>query len=97
MVNPAGDLVCRLGSPTRKFVETLEHRRFVSLLVTRHGKIVAEAYYYAPYAAGILHAAHSITKAVIGTLVGIVSEEGLLDNPSHRMHLRVRGKTIRRS
>src|SRR5215469_9868098 len=41
-----------------------------SLLVARHGKIVAEAY-YAPYAAGIPHAIHSVTKAVIGTLTGI--------------------------
>jgi CubicO group peptidase (beta-lactamase class C family) len=57
---------------------------FDSLLVTRHGKVVAEAY-YAPYAVGILHAAHSITKAVVGTLVGILSEEGLLSDVSHRM------------
>src|SRR5258708_26426241 len=57
---------------------------FDSLLVVRHGTIVAEAY-YAPYAAGILHAVHSVTKAVISTLVAIVSEEGLLDSPSHRV------------
>jgi hypothetical protein len=50
---------------------------FDSLLVVRHGKIVVEAF-YAPYAAGILHAVHSATKAVVGTLVAIVSEEGLL-------------------
>ena len=36
---------------------------FDSLLVVRHGTIVAEAY-YAPYAAGILHAVNSGTKAV---------------------------------
>ena len=57
---------------------------FDSLLVVRHGTIVAEAY-YAPYAAGILHAVTSVTKAVIGTLVAILSEEGLLDSPSHRV------------
>ncbi len=55
-----------------------------NLLVVRHGTIVAEAY-YAPYAAGILHAVHSVTKAVISTLVTILSEEGLLDSPSHRV------------
>jgi hypothetical protein len=44
---------------------------FDSLLVVRHGTIVAEAY-YAPYAAGILHAVTSVTKAVIGTLVAMV-------------------------
>jgi CubicO group peptidase (beta-lactamase class C family) len=57
---------------------------FDSLLVARHGTIVAEAY-YAPYAAGILHAVTSVTKAVIGTLVAILSEDGLLDSPSHRV------------
>jgi len=35
-----------------------------SLLVVRHGKIVAEAY-YAPYAAGIPHTMNSVTKAII--------------------------------
>ena len=57
---------------------------FDSLLVVRHGTIVAEAY-YAPYAAGILHAVNSVTKTVISTLFAIVSEEGLLDSPSHRV------------
>ena len=57
---------------------------FDSLLVVRHGRIVAETY-YAPYEAGILHAVNSVTKAVISTLVAIVSEEGLLDSPSHRV------------
>jgi CubicO group peptidase (beta-lactamase class C family) len=57
---------------------------FDSLLVVRHGTIVAGAY-YAPYAARILHAVNSVTKAVISTLVAIVSEEGLLDSPSHRV------------
>jgi CubicO group peptidase (beta-lactamase class C family) len=55
-----------------------------SLLVVRHGKIVAEAY-YAPYAAGIPHAIYSATKAVISTLLSIASKDGLLDSPSHRV------------
>src|SRR5271166_50467 len=55
-----------------------------SLLVVRHGKIVAEAY-YAPYAAGIPHAIYSATKAVISTLMSIASKDGLLDSPSHRV------------
>ena len=55
-----------------------------SLLVVRHGKIVAEAY-YAPYAAGIPHATYSATKAVISTLMSIASKDGLLDSPSHRV------------
>jgi CubicO group peptidase (beta-lactamase class C family) len=55
-----------------------------SLLVQRHGKIVAEAY-YAPYAAGIPHAIYSATKAVISTLMSIASKDGLLGSPSLRV------------
>ena len=57
---------------------------FDGLLVARHGKVVAEAY-YAPYSAGIPHAINSCTKAVISTLTAIALREGLLDNPSHRV------------
>jgi CubicO group peptidase (beta-lactamase class C family) len=57
---------------------------FDSLLVARHGRVVAEAY-YAPYSAGIPHAINSCTKAVISTLTAIALKEGLLDNPSHRV------------
>jgi CubicO group peptidase (beta-lactamase class C family) len=57
---------------------------FDGLLVARHGKVVAEAY-YAPYSAGIPHAINSCTKAVISTLTGIALKEGLLDNASHRV------------
>src|SRR5258708_7010801 len=56
---------------------------FDSLLVVRHGKIVAEVY-YAPYTAGIPHAIYSATKAIISTLIGIATKDGLLDSPSHR-------------
>jgi CubicO group peptidase (beta-lactamase class C family) len=48
-----------------------------SLLVTRHGKIVAEAY-YAPFAPGLRHRVNSTTKSVIGSLVAIALKEGLL-------------------
>ena len=57
---------------------------FDSLLIVRHGKIVAEAY-YAPYTAGIPHAQYSVTKSVISTLTAIASKEGLLDSPNHRV------------
>jgi CubicO group peptidase (beta-lactamase class C family) len=59
-------------------------RRFDSLLIARHGRIVLDAY-YAPYTADIPHVANSTTKAVIGTLTGIAIKEGVLDSPSHRM------------
>lgn len=48
-----------------------------SLLVTRHGRLVAEAY-YAPYRANLKHAVNSTTKAVVGTLTGMAIQDGLL-------------------
>jgi CubicO group peptidase (beta-lactamase class C family) len=57
---------------------------FDSLLVVRHGKIVAEAY-YAPYAAGIPHAVYSAVKTVISALMEIAFKDGLLDSPNHRV------------
>jgi CubicO group peptidase (beta-lactamase class C family) len=54
-----------------------------SLLVARHGTIVAEAY-YAPFAPATKHRINSSTKSVIGSLVAIALDEGLiksLDQP----------------
>ncbi|MGJ7509224.1 serine hydrolase domain-containing protein [Variovorax sp. GT1P44] len=48
-----------------------------SLLVTRHGRLVAEAY-YAPFRAGLRHAVNSTTKGVIGTLTGMAIQDGLI-------------------
>src|SRR5262249_52471453 len=77
-----------------------------SLLVTRHGKIVAEAY-YAPFVPRLRHRINSATKAVIGSLVGIALKDGLiksLDQPvldflpgreSAKPDPRVKGVTLR--
>lgn len=54
-----------------------------SLLVVRHGNIVAEAY-YAPFTVGLKHRLNSATKSVVGTLVAIAHKDGLiasLDKP----------------
>jgi CubicO group peptidase (beta-lactamase class C family) len=54
-----------------------------SLLVVRHGRIVAEAY-YAPFRPGLRHSVNSVTKAVVATLTGIASKSGdvrSLDEP----------------
>ncbi len=54
-----------------------------SLLVVRHGRIVAEAY-YAPFRPGLRHSVNSVTKAVVATLAGIASKSGdvaRLDEP----------------
>lgn len=48
-----------------------------SLLVARHGRIVAEAY-YAPYRAGMPHTVNSVTKSVVGTLAGIALKNGTI-------------------
>jgi hypothetical protein len=79
-----------------KLVDFGTVHNFDSLLITRHGKIVAEAY-YAPYAAGLLHTTNPITKAVTGTLVGSLSQEGVLDNPSHHGPAEERGQVGARS
>jgi CubicO group peptidase (beta-lactamase class C family) len=48
-----------------------------SLLITRHGRIVAEAH-YAPFRSGVKHRINSATKAVVGSLVAIALKDGLL-------------------
>jgi len=54
-----------------------------ALLVVRHGTIVAEAT-YAPFRPGLRHAVNSVTKAVVGTLVGIAVDAGTIrtDEPA---------------
>ena len=49
-----------------------------SLLVVRHGRIVAEAH-YAPFGAGMKHALYSATKGVLGSLVGIAQARGQIE------------------
>ena len=53
-----------------------------SVLVVRHGTIVAEAY-YAPFQAGVKHRINSATKSIIGTLIAIAFKDGLLDSLDH--------------
>ena len=65
-----------------RLVDTVGTYKQDSLLIIRHGRIVAEAY-YAPYAAGIRHDLRSVTKSVIGTLTAIELQQGLLDSVDH--------------
>jgi CubicO group peptidase (beta-lactamase class C family) len=65
-------------------IDTVGARKQDSLLIVRHGKIVAEAY-YAPYRAGIPHDLRSVTKSIIGTLTAIEINEDLLDSTNHRV------------
>jgi CubicO group peptidase (beta-lactamase class C family) len=63
-------------------IDTVGARMQDSLIIERHGRIVAEAY-YAPYRPGIPHDLRSVTKSVVGTLTAIEIREGLLDNADH--------------
>jgi CubicO group peptidase (beta-lactamase class C family) len=67
-----------------KLVAFWESHSFDSLLVVRHGRIVTEAY-YAPYTGDIPHEIFSSTKAITGTLLGMVYKDGLLDRLDHPM------------
>lgn len=65
-----------------RLIENVGTYRQDSLMVIRHGKIVAEAY-YAPYVAGISHDLRSVTKSVVGTLTAIQIQKGSLDSVDH--------------
>lgn len=55
-----------------------------SVLVTRHGRIAAEAY-YAPFTPGRKHRINSATKSVIGSLVAIALKDGALKSVDQRV------------
>ncbi len=65
-----------------RLIETVGGYRQDSLLIVRHGRIVAEAY-YAPYVAGISHDLRSVTKSIVSTLTAIELQHGLLDSVDH--------------
>jgi CubicO group peptidase (beta-lactamase class C family) len=65
-----------------RLIEIVGARRQDSLMIVRHGKIVAEAY-YAPYVAGVSHDLRSVTKSVTGTLSAIAVRDGLFDSVDH--------------
>lgn len=61
-----------------------ERMRLHSLLVVRGGDMVAEAYYH-PYTAETKMHVQSITKSVIGMLVGIAMGDGLLEDANQKV------------
>jgi CubicO group peptidase (beta-lactamase class C family) len=65
-----------------RLIETVGTFRQDSLMIIRHGRVVAEAY-YAPYVAGVSHDLRSVTKSVTGTLTAIEIKKGLLDSVDH--------------
>jgi CubicO group peptidase (beta-lactamase class C family) len=56
---------------------TEKHLGVHSLLVIRHGYVVADAYFY-PYAPGTLHDLASVTKTITSTLTGAAVGRGLI-------------------
>jgi CubicO group peptidase (beta-lactamase class C family) len=65
-----------------RLIEAVGSYRQDSLMIIRHGNIVAEAY-YAPYVAGISHDLRSVTKSIVSTLTAIELQHGLLDSVDH--------------
>src|SRR5215831_19853787 len=61
-----------------RLIETVGTYKQDSLMVIRHGRIVAEAY-YAPYVTGVSHDLRSVTKSVVSTLIAIAVQRGILD------------------
>ncbi len=55
-----------------------QHIRLHSLLIVRNGYVVVEAY-YPPYTPETRHTVQSITKSVIGSLIGIAIDQGKLN------------------
>jgi CubicO group peptidase (beta-lactamase class C family) len=65
-----------------RLIEAVGGYKQDSLMIIRHGNIVAEAY-YAPYVAGISHDLRSVTKSIVSTLTAIELQHGLLDSVDH--------------
>lgn len=58
--------------------------RLHSLLIVRNGYLVTEAY-WPPYGPGDKHSVESITKSVVGTLVGIAIDQGKITGVDQKM------------
>jgi CubicO group peptidase (beta-lactamase class C family) len=65
-----------------RLIETVGTRKQDSLMIVRHGRIVAEAY-YAPFVGGVSHDLRSVTKSVTGTLTAIAVRDGVFDSVDH--------------
>ena len=55
-----------------------------SLLIVRNGYLVTEAYWH-PYGPNDKHSVESITKSVVGTLIGIAIDQGKLKNTDQKL------------
>jgi CubicO group peptidase (beta-lactamase class C family) len=55
-----------------------------SLLISRHGRIVTEVS-FAPNEPGRRHVLHSVTKSVLGTLIGVALQKGIIHGLEDRI------------
>src|SRR5258708_35952473 len=65
-----------------RLIETVGTYKQDSLMIIRHGRIVAEAY-YAPYVAGISHDLSTFTKSIVRSLPPIKPKKRVLDEVNH--------------
>jgi CubicO group peptidase (beta-lactamase class C family) len=56
-----------------------------SVVVVRHGYIVYEKYFRAPWNKDRIHNIHSITKSVMGSLIGIAVQQGKIGSLNDKM------------
>jgi len=55
-----------------------------SMIIVRHGTIVAEAYFQPKYATNLAEV-YSVTKSIVSALVGIAIEQGSIDSVNHKV------------
>jgi CubicO group peptidase (beta-lactamase class C family) len=72
------------GMDSEKLVQMIEYIQeekldLHSMLIVRNGYLVSELYVY-PYSAGQAQGVMSVTKSVMGTLIGIAIEKGYIKN-----------------
>jgi CubicO group peptidase (beta-lactamase class C family) len=69
-----------------KLFDEIQQKQFNihSIVIARHGFIVAEAYWY-PFQPGYKHVLYSCTKSVNSALVGVAIKQGKIDNVNHRV------------
>lgn len=53
------------------------HANIHQLMIMRHGCIITECSFF-PYAEGIMHIEHSLSKSITGTAIGLLIDEGRL-------------------
>jgi len=69
----------RLAAALDFLQEHREEYHIHSMLIIRHGYIVADVYFY-PFAPGMMHDITSDTKSFTSTLIGIAIDEGYIES-----------------